>query len=218
MFSQYLDLCLYFLRLTNIKGDYTILWHGPEDELGHELKKNTTEDELPRLKKLRETPAPYTLKYEALTHAEVGGFKGLLDKPFLGVSLLYENKYLGGLALFRAPEGAAFRDKDKDFLGHLALQLSNFLGWRIRLSKQRRRQDFLYDYAKLAAELAAGTIEQSKDLLADELVNILHRELNSSDNHHRKATYRELDRASGRLFLNENLGVTTKSGQVNAGP
>lgn len=202
-FNQYMGLCLYFLHRADKTGDLVVCCPGePSKYLG--FPERLWEDSLPLLKELGETP----VKHDALDAAQLGIWKQLSGKRFLGVALYYEGRRLGTLTLYRERSQPAFRDKDRDYLGHLALQVGNFLGWRQRWQQQQRRQKCLADFAKLATDSVA------ESPLLDQLAKILHREIHADDNARTKITLRLLDRASGQIQRRIHFGLDAKAAVI----
>lgn len=204
-FWQRIELSLYFLHKRKERGEYVKHWSGAIKEPLEQILEHLNENDLPLLKELRESREP--IKYDALSSKQLGQFQWLAGKRFLGTALRYETRPLGTLTLYRKPEQPAFRDKDVLFFAHLALQIGNFLGWRERLARHQRRQEFLAEFARLAAE----TRESNRQFLPHRLVEILHREIHAGDDQRSKVTARELDRASGRLWRIEHRGMAARA-------
>ena len=201
-FENIFRLCAYFIGMMSEKDQLKLFQASKKPE--KHFPENLGLNEFPLLQQLESEP----LLINALQDNHIGQLEKLKHKPFLGCRLVYENRVLGVIVLLHSPGEAPFREKDKEFLKHLSLQLNYFLGWRSRALRNRRRQSLHVEFAESAASK-----NEVNDIL-DLLIEILHQEVNGNDDVHSKTSIRKLDQASGKILRYKRKGFDRKEAAI----
>ena len=156
-------------------------------------------DEVPLLQWLGE---PDLVVRESVDAADLGRFKAMAGRRFLGAPAKLDNRLVGFITLFREPDKAPFDPViDPKPLGILARLLAAALGRQESICRLRSLQLALL---KFANEITA---QGDQEGVCTSLANFLHKEIHGNDNRRSKVSVRLLDFSTGLLARRACIGA-----------